>query len=87
MLTKNAGIDIIRAALRKPCRQIVENAGVEGSIVIGKLLRAKKIITLDLMLKLKLTLILVKSGIIDPVKVVRTALENASSIAGFVINN
>ena len=52
---QDAGIDIIRKALEAPARQIAENAGVEGSIVIGKL-SEQKIITMDLMLKQNLTL-------------------------------
>ena len=51
---QNAGIDIVRAALEAPCRQISENAGVEGSIVIGKLSESKDVSS-DLMRKLKLT--------------------------------
>ena len=81
---QQAGIDIIRRALQAPIRQIVENAGKEGSIIVGKLLEqkdqnfgydAQKDEYTDL----------VKAGIIDPVKVVRVALQNASSVAGIMI--
>ena len=81
---QQAGINIIRNALQAPIRQIVENAGKEGSIIVGKLLEqkdpnfgydAQKDEYTDL----------VKAGIIDPVKVVRVALQNASSVAGIMI--
>ena len=81
---QNAGIDIIRAALEQPTRQIVENAGVEGSIVIGKLLESKEA-NYGFDAQTETYTDLVKSGIIDPVKVVRTALENAASIAGLLL--
>jgi chaperonin GroEL len=78
------GIDIIKHALEAPVRQIAENAGVDGSIVAGKLLDstdtnygfdAQKNEFTDM----------VKSGIIDPVKVVRSALQFAASVAGLLI--
>ena len=81
---QDAGIDIIRKALEAPARQIAENAGVEGSIVIGKLLEQKDN-NHGFDAQTETYTDLVKSGIIDPVKVVRTALENASSIAGLLL--
>ena len=81
---QNAGIDIVRKALEAPCRQISENAGVEGSIVIGKLSEQKDV-SYGFDAQTETYTDLVKAGIIDPVKVVRTALENASSIAGLLL--
>ncbi len=78
------GIDIIRHALQAPVRQIVENAGTDGSVVVGKLLEqtdtnygydAQNGAYCDM----------VKSGIVDPVKVVRTALQDAASVASLLI--
>jgi chaperonin GroEL len=78
------GIDIVRQALQAPVRQIAENAGVDGSIVVGKLQEstdtnygydAQKNEFTDM----------VKSGIIDPVKVVRSALQFAASVAGLLV--
>jgi chaperonin GroEL len=78
------GVDIVRRALEAPIRQIAENAGVDGSVVVGRLLDqkdtnhgydAQKGDFCDM----------VKSGIIDPTKVVRIALESAASVAGLLI--
>ena len=79
-----AGINIVRRALQAPIRQIVENAGVEGSIVVGKLLEQKKD-TFGFNAQTEEYVDLVSSGIIDPTKVVRTALQDAASIAGLLI--
>ena len=81
---KRVGIDIIRRTLQSPARIIASNAGTDGSIVVGKILESKnpnwgydaqddKYV--DLM----------KAGIIDPVKVVRTALQDAASVAGLLV--
>ncbi len=81
---QNVGIDIIRRALQAPIRQIVENAGDEGSVVVGKLLEQKdKDHGYDAQAGAYKNL--VKAGIIDPVKVVRTAIQDAASIAGLLI--
>ena len=81
---QNAGIAIVRKALQSPIRQIADNAGVEGSIVVGKVLEnrsasfgydAQKDEYCDL----------IERGIIDPAKVVRTALQDAASVAGLMI--
>jgi chaperonin GroEL len=78
------GVDIVRQALQAPARQIAENAGIDGSIVVGKLQEstdtnhgydAQKGEFTDM----------VKAGIIDPVKVVRSALQFAASVAGLLI--
>ena len=86
--TKNddqkAGVNIVKKALQAPLRQIVENAGLDGAVVAGKMLEsadsnygfdAQNLEYVDM----------IKAGIIDPTKVVRTALQDAASIAGLMI--
>ncbi len=81
---QRVGVDIIRRALQAPIRQIAENAGVDGAVVAGKLLEsndynfgynAAEDVYTDM----------VKAGIIDPTKVVRTALQDAASVASLLI--
>ena len=81
---QKAGVDIVKKALEAPIRQITANAGVDGSVVVGKLLEGKKPSQgydaqeeeyCDMFAK----------GIIDPTKVVRTALQDAASIAGILV--
>jgi len=81
---EKAGINIVKRALQAPLRQIVENAGLDGAVVAGKLLEgtdtsfgfdAQRLEYCDL----------IKAGIIDPTKVVRTALQDAASVAGLMI--
>lgn len=81
---QQAGIDIIRRAIQAPIRQIVENAGKEGSIVVGKLMDQKET-TFGYDAQNDNYCDLVKAGIIDPAKVVRSALQNAASVAGLMI--
>jgi chaperonin GroEL len=81
---QNAGIAIIRRALQAPIRQIAENAGVEGSIVVGKVLDNPSN-TYGFNAQTEEYGDLVASGVIDPAKVVRTALQDAASIAGLLI--
>ena len=81
---QNVGIAIVKKALEAPIRQIVENAGVEGSIVVGKL-RDNKDDNYGFNAQTEEYVDLVKAGIIDPVKVVRTALQDAASVAGLII--
>jgi chaperonin GroEL len=81
---QRVGIDIIRRALEAPIRQIVENAGIEGSIVVGKLLEGKST-TQGLNAQTGDYVDMIKAGIIDPTKVVRTALQDAASVAGLLI--
>ena len=78
-----AGINIIRKALEAPVRQISENAGVEGSIVVGKVLDGKGKIGFDAQNEVYCDLI--GAGIVDPAKVVTTALRDAASVAGLLI--
>ncbi|HZD91950.1 MAG TPA: TCP-1/cpn60 chaperonin family protein, partial [Pseudolabrys sp.] len=79
-----AGINIVLKALEAPVRQIAENAGVEGSIVVGKILENKSE-TWGFDAQNEKYVDLVSEGIIDPTKVVRTALQDASSIAALLI--
>jgi chaperonin GroEL len=81
---QNVGIAIVRKALESPIRQIVENAGVEGSIVVGKL-RESKDENFGFNAQTEEYVDMFKAGIIDPVKVVRTALQDAASVAGLII--
>jgi chaperonin GroEL len=78
------GIDIIRLALQAPIRQIAENAGADGSVVVGKCLEQKDT-NFGYDAQANKYTNLVADGIIDPVKVVRTALEDAASVAGLLI--
>ncbi len=81
---QKVGIDIVRRAIQAPARKISDNAGVDGAVIVGKLLEstdsnygynAQKNEFTDM----------VKAGIIDPTKVVRTALQDAASVAGLLI--
>ncbi len=78
------GIKILRRALEEPIRQIVENAGVEGSIVVEKV-RQSKDPSFGYNAQTDVYEDLVKAGVMDPTKVVRTALQNAASIAGMLL--
>ncbi len=81
---QDAGIQIVKRALQAPIRQIAENAGVEGSIVVGKVLEARGA-TFGYDAQNDEYGDLIEKGIIDPAKVVRTALQDAASIAGLLI--
>ncbi|MDR6290332.1 chaperonin GroEL [Inquilinus ginsengisoli] len=81
---ERVGIDIVRRALQAPVRQIVENAGGDGSIVVGKLLDGNDINRGYDAQKGEFADLL-KAGIIDPAKVVRIALQDAASVAGLLI--
>jgi chaperonin GroEL len=78
-----AGINIVAKALEAPIRQIVENAGVEGSIVVGKVLEKTGNYGFDAQNEVYCDM--VEKGIIDPTKVVRVALQDAASVAGLLI--
>jgi chaperonin GroEL len=81
---QQAGIGIVRRALQEPIRQIVQNSGGEGSVIVGKILEnASETYGYDAQTGEFGDLI--KMGIIDPVKVVRTALQDAASVAGLLI--
>ena len=77
------GVDIIRRALEEPIRQIVQNAGLEGSVIINKVLEGKGAFGFNAQTEKYEDLL--KAGVIDPTKVTRSALENASSVAGLLL--
>ena len=81
---QEAGINIIRRALQSPCRQIATNSGDEASIVVGKILDQKSD-TYGYNAQTGEYGDMITMGIVDPVKVVRTALQDAASIAGLLI--
>jgi len=81
---QKVGIDIVRRALQAPSRQIFENAGAEGAIIVGKLLdKGKANQGFDAQSGTYVDML--KAGIIDPAKVVRLALQGAASVAGLLI--
>ena len=79
-----AGINIVLKALEAPIRQIVENAGCEGSIVVGKILENSSQ-TYGFNAQTEEYVDMIKAGIVDPAKVVRTALQDAASVSGLLI--
>jgi chaperonin GroEL len=81
---QDAGINIVRKALQSPIRQIAENAGVEGSIVVGKVMDERSG-SFGYDAQADQYGDLIEKGIIDPAKVVRIALQDAASIAGLMI--
>ncbi|MBB3138683.1 chaperonin GroEL [Rhizobium pisi] len=81
---QRVGIDIVRRALEAPARQIAENAGAEGSVIVGKL-REKTEFSYGWNAQTGEYGDLYAQGVIDPAKVVRTALQDASSIAGLLV--
>ena len=81
---QNVGISIVRRALQAPIRQIVENAGEDGAVVAGKLLEQKDA-NQGFNAQTAQYADMIKAGIIDPAKVVRTALQDAASVAGLLI--
>ena len=81
---QKAGVEIVKSALQAPIRQITKNAGVDGSVVVGKLLETNKSSNgYDAQSETYVDMF--KEGIIDPVKVVRTALQDAASISGLLV--
>jgi len=81
---QQVGVEIVKRALQAPIRQIVENAGVEGSIVVGKLLEGKSN-SMGYDAQKSEYVDMFKAGIIDPAKVVRATIQDAASIAGLLI--
>src|ERR1700741_3493378 len=79
-----AGINIVLKALEAPIRQIAENAGVEGSIVVGKIID-KNSETYGFDAQNEKYVDMIEAGIVDPAKVVRTALQDAGSVAGLLV--
>jgi chaperonin GroEL len=80
---EETGVKIIARAIEEPLRQIVENAGNEGSVVVSKVLEGKKDFGFNA--RTDEYVYMFKAGIIDPTKVVRVALENAASVAGMIL--
>jgi chaperonin GroEL len=78
------GINIVRRALEEPLRQIVQNAGKEGAVIVERV-RAEKNENVGFNAQTEEFEDLVKAGVIDPAKVTRTALQNAASIAGLML--
>ena len=81
---QKVGVDILRRALQTPTRSIAANAGVDGSVVVGKLMEATDT-NFGYDAQTGVYGDLVKSGIVDPTKVMRLALQNAASVAGMLI--
>ncbi|MCG5233794.1 chaperonin GroEL [Xanthobacter oligotrophicus] len=81
---QKTGIEIVRRAIQAPARQIVQNAGDDGSVVVGKILESSDY-SFGYNAQTGEYVDMVKSGIIDPTKVVRTALQDAASISGLLI--
>jgi len=81
---EKVGFTILKKALEAPIRQIIENAGLEASVVVDKV-KTNKNINFGFNAKTSEYEDLVESGVIDPTKVARTALQNASSIAGLIL--
>ena len=81
---QKAGVEIVKSALQAPIRQITKNAGVDGSVVVGKLLEQNKT-SHGYDAQTENYVDMFKEGIIDPVKVVRTALQDAASISGLLV--
>jgi len=80
---EQVGVNIVKRALEEPLRQIASNAGVEGSVIVEKVKGSAKSVGYNVATNKVEDL--VKAGVIDPTKVVRTALENAASIAGLML--
>ena len=81
---QQVGIDIVRRAIQMPARQIVENAGSDGSVVVGKLMESTDT-SYGFDAQTGHYVNMVKAGIIDPTKVVRLALQGAASVAGLLV--
>ncbi|MCM8801627.1 MAG: chaperonin GroEL, partial [Candidatus Omnitrophica bacterium] len=77
------GVDIVKRALEEPIRQLAENAGLEGSVVVQRVRQEKTNVGYDVNQDAYVDMI--EAGVIDPTKVTRTALQNASSVAGLLL--
>jgi chaperonin GroEL len=82
---QKAGVDIVRRAIQVPARQIVQNAGEDGSLVVGKLLEKSSSYNWGFNAATGEYQDLVGAGVVDPAKVVRTALQDAASVAALLI--
>ena len=77
------GVDIVKRALQAPIKQIAENAGVSGDVIVSETLKSKGNIGYNA--RTGIFEDLIKAGVIDPKKVTRVALENAASAAGMIL--
>ncbi|TMA56389.1 MAG: chaperonin GroEL, partial [Deltaproteobacteria bacterium] len=82
---ERAGVNIVRRALEEPLRWIARNAGQDGAVVLEKVREAKGALGFNAATEEYEDLI--KAGIVDPTKVVRTALQNAASVAGLLLTS
>jgi chaperonin GroEL len=80
---RRVGMEIIKRAVEEPARQIVNNTGLEGSVVVQKLKEQKGAMGFNAQTELYEDLMV--AGVIDPTKVVRIALENAASVSGLLL--
>jgi len=80
---EKTGIQIVRRALEEPVRQIAENAGLEGSVIVEKVINSEAGVGYDVTSEKYVNMI--EAGIVDPTKVTRSALQNASSIASMLL--
>src|SRR5216117_3770852 len=80
---QQVGVNIVRRSLEEPIRQIAQNAGLEGSVVVDKVRKEKTNIGFDAQTEQYVDML--QAGIIDPTKVVRCALQNAASVAGLML--
>ena len=81
---EKVGAMIVRRALEEPIRQIVENAGLEGSVIVEKV-KAEKVVTRGFDAESLEYVDMIEAGIIDPTKVERVALQNAASVASLLL--
>ena len=81
---QEVGVEIVRRALQAPARYIAQNAGAEGSVIVGKLMEGKDD-NVGYDAKVNEFTDMIKAGVIDPTKVVRAALQNAASVAGLLV--
>ncbi|MCI0459617.1 MAG: chaperonin GroEL, partial [Gemmataceae bacterium] len=81
---EKVGAQIVRRALEEPIRQIVENAGLEGSVIVEKV-KAEKVVTRGFDAESLEFVDMIQAGIIDPTKVERVALQNAASVASLLL--
>uniref|UniRef100_UPI003FEE71AB TCP-1/cpn60 chaperonin family protein n=2 Tax=Megasphaera TaxID=906 RepID=UPI003FEE71AB len=77
------GINLVKRAIEAPLRQIAENAGLEGSVIVAKVKASEDGVGFNALKEEYVDM--VKAGIVDPAKVTRTALQNAASIAALVL--
>jgi chaperonin GroEL len=86
-IDQQSGINIVKRALEAPVKQIAENAGVDGAVVVAKILEGKNATTFGFNAATGQFEDLVEAGIVDPTKVVRSALQNAASVASLLLTS